>query len=444
MPKLTTNSRILIYGFAREGASTLKFLRHQGLKQKIFVTDDREIEIWDEQFKRVYATDQNLEFIQNPDVQNKDSASFDAIILTPGKSKWRLPAELWPILTNQTAIFLDKFPHQTIGVTGTKGKSTTSTLIFEMLRAAGKNALLIGNIGKPPLDYYQDVKPNTIIVFELSSHQLSLVSTSPHVAVLLNVFPEHLDYYPSLKDYVSAKANITKFQTQSDNLIYNSNDQNISAIARQSPAKQYPITSSRIRQVTDWETSLPGNFNKLNIAAAFEAVKIFGVTPEIARDVVKNFKPLEHRLELVGTFQGITFYNDSISTIPEATIAALDTLSDRVQTLFVGGFDRGVGFGKLAKRIVQSPVENLILFPTTGPKIWREIQKLNWQAKETYLTYETSEMKSAVNFAFEVTAPGKIALLSPASPSFNLFKDYADRGKQFKGWVVKLGKKPNK
>jgi len=144
---------------------------------------------------------------------------YDVIIKSPGIPFKILPKSALKKILTQTDIFFANCPGKIVGITGTKGKSTTSTLIFEMLRAAGKNALLIGNIGKPPLDYYQDVKPNTIIVFELSSHQLSLVSTSPHVAVLLNVFPEHLDYYPSLKDYVSAKANITKFQTQSDNLI---------------------------------------------------------------------------------------------------------------------------------------------------------------------------------------------------------------------------------
>jgi len=162
--------------------------------------------------------------------------------------------------------------------------------------------------------------------------------------------------------------------------------------------------------------------------------EILGIDPKTFGKAVEDFKPLEHRLEFVGEFKKIKFYNDSIATIPQATIAALDALGDEVETIFLGGFDRGVSYKFLAARIKKSKLKNLILFPTTGEKILKEIGKNNYQ------TILTSNMKDAVKFAFQNTSPGKIALLSCASTSFNLFRDYADRGKQFKDWIVKLGK----
>ena len=293
--------------------------------------------------------------------------------------------------------------------------------------------VLLGNIGRPALDYLGEIDKNTLVIFELSSHQLQTLKASPHIAVLLNIFPEHLDFYKNFADYCSAKTNIAAFQTARDFLIFNEDFAEFKKVAKKSPAQLFPIGKRQLKEIQG-KSQLLGEFNKLNILAAKKIAEILGIDPKTFGKAVEDFKPLEHRLEFVGEFKKIKFYNDSIATIPQATIAALDALGDEVETIFLGGFDRGVSYKFLAARIKKSKLKNLILFPTTGEKILKEIGKNNYQ------TILTSNMKDAVKFAFQNTSPGKIALLSCASTSFNLFRDYADRGKQFKDWIVKLGK----
>lgn len=419
---LVTN-RILIFGFAREGRSTLKFLRSHGYHQKITIGDDKIFANLDKESQDLFKSDKNIDYIKGTELNNNKKLQFDVIFLTPGTPLTRLPTRLWPIATSQTQIFLAAFAKQTIGITGTKGKSTTASLIYEILKNTGKNVVLLGNIGNPALDFFDKIAKDTVIVFELSSHQLSLVKTSPHIAIFLNIFPEHLDYYKSLATYRQAKENITKFQSKTDFLITNDK------ITTQ--ATVYPI----IPPLSPWPTKLLGDFNQFNIAAAWQAVELLGISQTLAQIAVAEFEPLEHRLEFVGTFHKISFYNDSISTVPEATIQALNTFGDQVETLLLGGFDRGIKYTHLIQRIEKSRVKNLILFPTTGQKILAELKN-----PDNFKIFQTASMEKAVEFAYQNTSFGKIILLSPASTSFNLFKDYQDRGQQFKEWVVKLGK----
>ena len=180
---------------------------------------------------------------------------------------------------------------------------------------------MIGNIGKPVLEYLSSATKNDIYVYELSSHQLSNLKKSPQIAVFLNIYPEHLDYYRNFREYVRAKANITKYQTKRDFLVYNSTDRLVRKIAKKSKAKRIPIR---------------GEYYSLDKAAAKTVGKIFKVPSKIIEKTIKNLKHLPHRLELVGIFKGITFYNDALATIPEATIGALEVLGDRVETIMSG------------------------------------------------------------------------------------------------------------
>lgn len=426
---------ILILGFAREGSSVLAFLR------KIY--PDKKMTVWDQlpkdKFPKVYLKilekDKNVEskFAVGDWRKIKKWEKYDVIIKSAGIPLKNLPVEILPKLSSETQIFFDECLGKIIGVTGTKGKSTTSSLIFEVLKSVGLKCVLLGNIGRPALDYLDEIDKNSLVIFELSSHQLQTIKSSPHIAVLLNIFPEHLDYYKNFVDYVVAKTNIVTFQTARDFLIFNEDFMEFKKVSQKSKAQLFPIGKKFFPEIKA-KSRLLGEFNKLNILAAKRVADVFGISDEIFLKAVQNFKPLEHRLEFVGQFKKIKFYNDSIATIPQATIAALDALGDEVETIFLGGFDRGVSYKFLAARINKSKLKNLILFPTTGEKILKEIGKNNYQ------TFVTSSMKDAVKFAFEHTSPGKIALLSCASTSFNLFKDYADRGRQFKDWIVKLGK----
>jgi len=399
------DKKILILGFGREGQDTFKFLRKLFPKKIIGIADRSCSASPSNQEKNIKL---NLGKNYFDALKN-----YDVIIKTPGIPFKILPKRSLDKITTQTEIFFDNCPGKIIGVTGTKGKSSTCFFIYQTLKKAGLNAFLIGNIGQPVLSFLKEAKPQSVYVYELSAHQLYNLKKSPHVAVLLNIYPEHLDYYRNFQEYARAKANITRFQTKNDYFIYNSRDKEVNKIAKTSKAKKIPIL---------------GKYYKLDVAAARAVAQIFEV-PEL-----KKFKFLPHRLEFVGKFRGIKFYNDSLSTIPETTIEAMDFFGDKVQTLILGGFDRGLDFKKLAQRIKKSRVEALILFPTTGKLIWQKMLEVGPRAIEYFFV---KDMATAVKLAYQNTKKEKICLLSPASPSFGIFKDYAERGNLFKRFAKK-------
>jgi len=384
------DKKILILGFGREGQDTFKFLRKSFPKKQTGIADQK----------------LDKDYLKKLD-------DYDVIIKTPGIPFKILPKSSLSRITTQTEIFFDNCPGTIIGVTGTKGKSTTSSMIYQTLKSGGMKASLIGNIGEPVLSYLRKATARSFFVYELSAHQLFKIRKSPHIAVILNIYPEHLDYYRNFKEYAQAKANIAKFQTKDDYLIYNSLDSEVKKIAKASRAKKVPIQ---------------GKYYQLDMAAAKAVAKIFKV-PEL-----KKFEFLPHRLEYVGKFRGIEFYNDSLSTIPETAIEAMDFLGNRVQTLILGGFDRGLNFKKLAQRIKKSKIKNLILFPTTGQRIWQEVSRVKSPSIEHCFV---EDMETAVKLAYQHTDKDKICLMSPASPSFGIFKDYAERGELFKKFVKK-------
>ena len=414
------DKKILIFGFGREGQDTFWFLRKLFPNKVIGIADkDKNIKCQLSNVKNIrwHLGENYLKVLEN----------YNLIVKSPGIPFKILPKDALGKITTQTKIFFENCPGKIVGITGTKGKSTTTVLIYQILKEGGIKVHLVGNIGKPVLNLLFKAKPNDVFVYELSSHQLFNLKKSPHVAVFLNIYPEHLDYYNSFKEYATAKANITLYQKKEDYLIYNARDKLVKKFAQKSKAKKIPIK---------------GIYYDLNKNAARKVGEIFKVPKKIIEKSIGQFKPLPHRLEYVGTFKGIKFYNDALSTIPETTIFALDYLGDKVETIFLGGFDRGLDFKNLAKRILKSKIKNLILFPVTGEKIWREILS---QVKNNFSklprTFLVQNMKDAVKLAYEHTQKGKICLLSSASPSFNLFKDYKERGNLFKKYVKWYGKK---
>ncbi|MBZ9569441.1 UDP-N-acetylmuramoyl-L-alanine--D-glutamate ligase [Patescibacteria group bacterium] len=441
------NKRILILGFGREGVDNFKFLRKLFPKKILGVGDRLKLSELSNQAKTVIKSDKKVKLHLGENYL-KSLKNYDVIIKSPGVS----PKILKPFLkkgqkiTSQTEIFLENCPGKIIGVTGTKGKSTTASLIYKILKEAGIQAHLVGNIGRPVLSLLFSATKKDAYVYELSSHQLFNLKKSPQIAVFLNVFPEHLDYYKNFREYVRAKANITRYQTKKDYLIFNSRDKIVRKIAEKSKARKIPIspTNYEFKRITKKIKKIPliGKFNLQNVMAAIMVGKIFGVSEKDIAKAIKKFKPLPHRLEFVGRFSGIRFYNDSLSTIPEATIAAIDTLEKNLQTIILGGFDRGRNFKKLAKKILNSNIKTVILFPDTGKRIWRQIQKS--ARGPTYgnklKCFFVDNMKEAVKFCYQNTKKGKICLLSPAAASFNLFKNYRERGNLFKREVKLLGK----
>lgn len=366
LQKYKNQISILILGMGREGQVTKEFLKRKHIK---FATADQ------------HDGKNYLEKLK----------SFDIIIKSPGipyLPEIKKAKENGKIITSATSIFFDLCKGKIIGVTGTKGKSTTTAMIYEALKAGGLDVHLAGNIGKPALELLDQTNDKSITIYELSSFQLADLTKSPHIAVITNIYPDHLDYHGSFKDYKKAKENITKYQTEKDFVIQ----------------------------------------NKSGTEAAMAVAKLFKIPDSKIKKVIKNFKSLPHRLEFVAEKNGIKFYNDSLATNPHATIHGLKILGKDVETLIAGGFDRGVDYSILGPAIAKSKIKTLILFPDTGGKIEKAVKKANGKQQ----IFNARSMEEAINLAFEKTSKGKICLLSPASASFNMFKDYEDRGEQFK------------
>ena len=409
------DKKILILGFAREGRDTLKFLQHYFPSKVFGIADEKE--------SLPNLPKKKVKFFLGKDYL-KSIKQYDVVVKSPGipLKKIRPLLKKSQYLTSETDIFFSLCQGTIIGVTGTKGKSTASSLIYSALKNGGRKVQLVGNIGKPALQFLLKQTPEDIFVFELSSFQLEHLTQSPHIAVLLNLYQEHLNHHGSFAAYAKAKANITNYQSNTDFLIYNKNDREITKIAKKSKAQKIP-------------------FNKKSVSPflaptepALLIGKLLSIPEAKIKKAIKDFTPLPHRLKTIGTYKGITFINDSLATIPEATIGALDTLGKNTATLIAGGFDRGVSITNLARRIEKSKLTTLILFPETGEAIFKALKK-----KPKNILF-TNNMKEAVRLAYLHTKKGNTCLLSPAASSFNLFKDYKDRGDQFKKAVKQYGK----
>ncbi len=414
--RISKLDKILILGFAREGQSTFNFLHTRFPRLKIATADQKD----------------------GPDYL-KHLQDFKLIIKTPGisphKPEIEKAAEEGVIITSHTQIFFEVCPCQKIiGVTGTKGKSTTVSLIHHMLDANKIKSVLVGNIGRPALDFLPEIDKETWVVMELSSYQLMDLTVSPHIAVLQNIYRDHLDYHKSFAEYVEAKRNIARFQTRNDYFIYNNDFPLPAQTAELTPARKLPFSLLDYdRQIS---TQLLGNHNKYNILPAVKIAGIMKLPKDAVYRSIASFKPLETRLDLAGTKKGIKYYADTLATIPEATIAAIDALAPDIATLIAGGHERKQDYSLLAGKILDSHIKTLIVFPATGPRIWKEIQKLEIHPKIKY--FHPKSMSEAVRLAHKHTAAGKICLLSPAAPSFTMFKDYRDEYEQYKQAINSL------
>ncbi|MDD5098299.1 MAG: UDP-N-acetylmuramoyl-L-alanine--D-glutamate ligase [Candidatus Pacebacteria bacterium] len=430
------NKKVLILGIGREGVDSFVFLRHIFPKQVLFIADKKKFEDLSVDTKKLLK-DKKVELFLGEDYL-RNIKGFDIIIKSPGilLSSIKKYLSKRTKVTSQTELFFDNCPGMIIGITGTKGKSTTSSLIYSVLKEAGMKSYLVGNIETPSLSFLLNAKKEDIFVYELSSHQLQSLEKSPHIGLFLNVYLEHLDYYKNFKEYFLAKANIVKYQKKDDYFVFNSKIKEIKNLAEKAKSKKIEINAD------DFSKFLKNNQEFLeithidNLVAALNVFKILGIKEEKIIKAFKKFKRPAHRLEFIGEYNGIRFYDDSISTIPEAAIFALDSLGNDVETLIVGGFDRGIKHGKLAERIVKSKVKNLILFNPSGERILKEVEKREGKVKHVFV----GNMEDAVKKCFQKTSAGKICLLSPASPSFGTFVDYKDRGEQFKKFIIKYGK----
>ncbi len=446
--KKIEGKKVLILGFGKEGQSSFRFLSSYFPDIEVGISD-KNPELLSEVSEEMRISGKfhiGATYLNN-------ISDYDLIIKSPG-----IPASLLDgkvsskIITSQTDLFLAQFRNRVIGVTGTKGKSTTSSLIYHILLNKFENVHLVGNIGIPPFDLIEEIKDDSKIVFEMSSHQLENITVSPHISVLLNLFEEHLDHYNGLAEYHSAKLNIMRFQKAGDVFIYNADDPVIQKTLERIHTKgtlfPYSVsndfeegifyTSGKIFIVQDNKTSefdfsnrqnLPGSHNLLNIMASVAVAKILNLDDPLIQEVVPHFKGLPHRLEFIGEYQGIRFFNDSIATIPEAVIEAVKTLKS-VDTLILGGKDRGIDYSNLIEFVIDSDLKNVIFIGDAGNTIYDGINAKGG-ANDTKLFFidEFDEISEIIR---QNTQKGSICLLSPAAPSYDKFRNFEERGAAFK------------
>ncbi|HEY5550134.1 MAG TPA: UDP-N-acetylmuramoyl-L-alanine--D-glutamate ligase [Candidatus Saccharimonadales bacterium] len=358
--------------------------------------------------------------------------------------------DFWSKATTSLQIFFEKVKTQNIiGVTGTKGKGTTSTLIAKMLEAEGQKAHLGGNIGKSPLDFVREVQPDDWVVLELSSFQLYKLDHSPHIAVSLMITEEHMDWHKDTQEYLEAKANLFKHQKPEDIAIYFANDENSKKLADYSPGKKVPyfekpgafirhdgmivIGDDEQEIINKSEVKLLGEHNLQNICAALTAVFEAPCALDKAKTVLSSFSGLEHRLELVRSLQGVKFYDDSFATTPDAAIVALKSFKEP-KVVILGGSDKGLPFEQLSYEVTKSNVRHAIVIGATSDKITALLKERGFNQ----ITMGLKKMPEIVEAARKLAQPGDVVLLSTGCASFGLFKDYKDRGNQFKQAVLAL------
>ena len=403
--------RILILGFGREGKSSLAFIKKYLREALVAVADKNAME------GVTHSGDQYLQAVYD----------YDIVIKTPGISLKDFDAKGVEI-TSQTDLFLSQFHSQTIGISGTKGKSTTTSLIYHLLKSAGRDAILTGNIGIPCFDIMEQIHEDSIVVYELSAHQLEYVHNSPRVGVLLNVFEEHLDHFGDFARYKNAKFNLLRFMGADDFAVVHD-----SLMMETIGLGVNNVVFSNMEFDID-EDSLPvlGPHNLLNVKAALCACEAYGVNAGTLIPYLYTFKPLEHRLEPVGTFGGVTFINDSISTIPQAAIAACETLG-RVDFLLLGGFDRDIDYQPLVEYMKEHPVPHLLFTGKAGERMMAMMEKI--QANK--IPYAT--MEEAFEYLKSHAEPGDVCLLSPAASSYDQYKNFEERGSKFKRLAQAFG-----
>ncbi|TSC60824.1 MAG: UDP-N-acetylmuramoylalanine--D-glutamate ligase [Candidatus Peregrinibacteria bacterium Greene0416_62] len=434
---------ICILGYGREGKAMVDAIREFAPEAEITIADQNDqLRVACPELSRRAGCE-----LQVGENYLENLKRFDVVIKSPGippkvlATRNPQPATV----TNSTQIFLEEAAARgatVIGVTGSKGKSTTSSLIYEILKAAQKKSFLVGNIGDPAISHLKDATLNTFFVQEMSSYQLMDCTVSPHVAVITSFFPEHLDYHASasrssvstpLEAYKEAKSHISRFQNEEDFVIYDVASAGAEEIAALSPGKRI---AAHAEDLPLQSMELKGEHNRRNAAIAFLTTRLLGIPERISIPVIQQFRGLPHRLQSLGIHHGIEWVDDAISTTPESTIAALDALGDRVTTIILGGQDRGNDFTELGKRIAASKIKTVILFPGSGLRIRKAIE----EAKAVVKFCEVGAMQEAVETAKSQIANRKsqivpIVLLSTSSPSYNMFKNFEEKGDAFKNAI---------
>lgn len=427
-------------------------------KATVTVFDDREEKdinpqiikkIKEYKFNYYFGKD-NLKHLDNFDI------IFRSPSCLPTKPELVQAAENGALVTTEIEMLMKMCPCKIIGVTGSDGKTTTTSLIYAILNKAGYTTYLGGNIGTPLFTKLSEMKPEDIVVLELSSFQLMGMKISPHIGVITNITPNHLNIHKDYQEYIDSKKNIFKYQNENDILVLNNDNEITKSCVKEANGKVtlfsgkeklengFIVDNKIIKKCEDGirthildtkEVILRGEHNYENIATAFAATESL-VDLDLAAEAAKEFKPVEHRLEFVREIDEVKWYNDSVSSSPTRTIAGLKSFDEEI-VLIAGGYDKNLDYTPIAKPIVQK-VKALILLGQTSGKIFEAVKKELETEKKEIPIYMCNSLEETVNLAKRLAKPKQIVLFSPASASFDLFKNFADRGEKFKNLVNKL------
>ena len=442
--------KVAVIGLGVSNLPLLDYLHEQ--KARVTVFDQRNI---DDISKEIMdkITDYSFEFsLGNNYLSNLKG--FDLIFRSPSC----LPtvpelveeANRGAIVTTEIEMLIEMCPCKVIGVTGSDGKTTTTSLIYSILKKAGYNAWLGGNIGIPLFTKLPEMKEEDIVVLELSSFQLMGMKISPEISVITNITPNHLNIHKDYEEYIDAKKNIFKYQTEEGIVVLNYDNEITRECGKEANGKViyfsskeklddgYIVDDKKIKQCDDKirkfildtsEVKLRGTHNFENIATAIAATATL-VDIDKAVEAVKEFESVEHRLEFVKEIDGVKWYNDSVSSSPTRTIAGLYSYDENI-VLIAGGYDKNLDYKPIAKPIVEK-VKSLILLGQTSGKIFDSVkEELELQGK-TLPIHMCESLQETIEIAKREAKPGDVVLFSPASASFDMFKNFADRGNQFK------------
>lgn len=357
------------------------------------------------------------------------------------------------IITTEVEMLMEMCPCKIIGVTGSDGKTTTTSMINAILKKAGYNTFLGGNIGTPLFTKLPEIKPDDIVVLELSSFQLMNMQVSPDIAVITNITPNHLNIHKDYQEYIDAKKNIFKNQDENGILILNYDNDITRSCAKEAKGKVIFFSSKEkldngfivdeeiIKECEDKvrkhilntnEVILRGNHNFQNIATALAATKTL-VDTETAVQAIKEFKPVEHRIEFIREIDGVKWYNDSASSSPTRTLSGINAFKENI-ILIAGGYDKNLDYEPLAKPVLDK-VSTLILIGQTAEKIFDAVKNEADKQNKKIDIYMCDSLEQTIDIAKKTSKKGDVVLFSPASASFDMFKNFADRGEKFKNLV---------
>jgi UDP-N-acetylmuramoylalanine--D-glutamate ligase len=417
---LVKDKKVLILGFGREGQSSFRMISSVGGYACLDIADANAVSSDLTAMHNVITGANYLDVLDD----------YDVVFKSPGIVLPKDIKEYKCHITCQADLFLQVYGAQTIGITGTKGKSTTSSLLYHILKTCGKDVLFGGNIGLPIFDITDQIHPRTIIVFELSCHQLEYAHYSPSKAILLNLYEDHLDHYGTVEKYWYAKQNLYRNQGYCDFLFCNPDflpkqGECKAAIIK---VKTGDLPFSSFEEIPG--VTLRGTHNLFNTAFVYDVCRRYDISDKEFMDALATFKTLAHRLEFIGTKDGVDYYDDSISTTVESCMSAIKAIPN-AGTILLGGMDRGIDYDPLVEFLQTRTLEHIILMYDSGKVL---LDKLSTVATPEFMehVHYIEDLASACAFVKENASKGTAVILSPAAASYGVFKNFEQRGDFFK------------